>query len=394
MGSEILEKALAIKDYVTKIRRHIHQHPEVGFEEVETTALIKRELAHMGVEIAPLPLKTGVLGVLQGTKAGSNAVTALRADIDAIPVLEKTGLPYASQNHGVMHACGHDGHTAVLLGTAKLLSEMRDQFSGTVKFIFQPAEDVLGGAQYMIDAGLFDHQPPVDTIIALHAWPFVEVGKIGVWSGPYNASADKFTVKLFSDGGHGVFHKANDPVLPIAHIVTAFQSIVSREIDALDPVVISVCTLNGGTVFNTIPGEISFSGTVRCHDPKIRMSIEGRMDRIAGGLASAYGREYELIYEYGVPPVINDPQVTKWVAEAGVKALGEGNVVQLDKPVMGSEDFALYLEKIPKATFFRLGITAPGQKKMVQHSDWYDFNDDALPVGIAVFTQYVLDRNQ
>jgi metal-dependent amidase/aminoacylase/carboxypeptidase family protein len=352
MESDILEKALEIKGFVTEMRRQIHQHPELGFEEFETTALVRRELERMGVEVAHLAAETGVMGIIKGEKDGSGMVTALRADMDALPVVEQTGLPYASQNKGVMHACGHDGHTATHVGVAKLLSSMRDRFSGTVKLLFQPAEEALGGAKSMVEAGVLEN-PVVDTVVALHGWPGVETGRI----------------------------------------VVAFQDIVSREIDALDHVVISVCSLNGGKAFNVIPEETTFTGTVRCQKESVRESIAGRMDRIMSGISTTFGCSYELDYVDGVPPLINDPGTIDLVVEAAKVALGEGHVVQLDRPAMSSEDFSIMINHVNHGAFFRLGLTDPGDDPKVLHNDHFDFNDEALPTGIAVLTQFVLLKN-
>ena len=394
MEREILQKAREIKEYLTKTRRHIHQHPELGFKEFETSSFVKKELEAMGVEVVPLKAETGVLGILRGEKEGSDMVTALRADMDALPIVEQTGLPYASQNKGVMHACGHDGHTAGLLGVAKLLSLMKDRFSGTVKLIFQPAEEVLGGAEDMVKSGVLEN-PKVDTVIALHGWPSLEVGKIGIFYGPYMASADKFTVKITGSGGHGAYpHISADPVLAAAHAVVALQDIVSREIDALDRVVISVCTLEGGKAFNVIPEEVQFSGTVRCLNEEVRRTIEEKMDRIIKGIASTFGCKYHLEYLYRVPMLVNDPEVINLVSEAANQALGEGHVVQSDHPAMGSEDFSIFINNVAHGAFIRLGVTKPGEEQMKLHNDHFNFNDEALPLGVAVLTQFVLLKNQ
>jgi len=394
MKSEILQKAIEIKEYLTKTRRHIHQHPELGFKEFETTSLVKRELEGMGVEVVPLNTETGVLGIIRGEKKGPDVVTALRADMDALPIVEQTGLPYASRNEGVMHACGHDGHTAGLLGVAKLLSSMRDKFSGTVKLIFQPAEEVLDGAKSMVESGVLEN-PKVDTIVALHGWPGLEVGKIGVFSGRYMASADRFIVKIIGSGGHGAYpHISADPVLAAAHTVVALQNIVSREIDASERVVISVCTLDGGKAFNVIPEEVRFSGTVRCLNESVQNTIEGKMDRIIKGITSTFGCRYELEYLYGAPTLVNDPEVINLVTKTANNVLGEGHAVQLDRPAMSSEDFSIFINNVAHGAFFRLGVTNPGEEQMKLHNDHFNFNDGALPIGVAVLTQFVLMKNQ
>lgn len=395
MSSQIMEQARAIQDYLTRVRHHLHENPELGMHELSTTQFIRQELAAMGVEIVPLDVEVGVLGILRGEKPGANKVTALRADIDALPILEQSGKLWASQKPGVMHACGHDGHTTCLLGAAKLLSGMRDKFSGIVKFIFQPGEETLRGAKSMVDAGVLEN-PPVETLMALHAWPQLDVGKIGIWPGPYMASADAFTVKVFGGGGHGAYpHRSHDPLLAATYAVQALNTIVSREIDAVDKVVISICTIHGGTAFNIIPEEVVFSGTVRCHDEGVRQSIKERMERIISGVAASFGCKYELDYAYGIPMVNNHPEVIANIVVAAKQAVGEECVVQLDRPVLGSEDFSVYLEHVPYGAFIRLGVNPPGQAEQMRvHNDHFDFSDGALPIGAAIMTQFVLNQNQ
>jgi amidohydrolase len=391
---DVLKEAVQIKDHVTDIRRRIHHNPELGFKEFETSALIRRELEELGIEQVPIGVKTGVVGVIRGNSEGANRVIGLRADTDALPIQERTGLSYASRNNGIMHACGHDGHTAVLLGVARLLSQMRDGFSGMVKLIFQPAEEILGGAKAMVEAGVL-RDPHVETVVALHGWPAVETGKIGVFAGSYMASADKFTVKVTGKGAHGAYpHTSSDPVLAGAHGVVAFQNIVSREMDALDHVVVSVCTLNGGNAFNVIPEEVSFSGTVRCQKEHVRKTIKGRMDRIMQGVSTMFGGGYELDYVDGVPPLVNDSDTISRIVGAADAALGKGHAVELDRPAMSSEDFSIMIKGAERGAFFRLGITNPGDNPKVLHNDHFDFNDEALPTGIAVLTQFVLMNNR
>lgn len=396
MGTEVFQKALEIKEYLTGIRRHLHQHPELGMKEYETTALVKNELEKMGVEIVPIDSEVGVLGILKGEKEGNQTVTALRADMDALPIQENTGLPYASINEGIMHACGHEGHTTSLLGAAKLLSSMRDQFSGTVKFIFQPGEETLLGAKAMVKAGVLEN-PKVDNIICLHTWPFMEVGKIGIWPGYYHASADIFKIRIFGGGGHGAYpHKANDTILAASHAVVALQSIVSRQAPATDSLVVSVGTIHGGNAFNVIPEEVNLSGTVRCHNAELRLTVAEKMDKILKGITEAFNCKYQLEFDYsvGLPSVYNDPQITERIKEAAEQVLGEGKAELLPGPVMGGEDFSIYLEQVPNGAFFRLGNTIPGEVEISVHNERFNFNDDSLPVGVAVLTQYVLNMNK
>lgn len=271
MSKKIFDKARELKKELIKIRQNIHQHPELAFKEIRTTIIIKEELKKLGITLIPLKSETGVYGLLKGEKKSSNeTVTALRADIDALPIQEQSGVEYQSVNEGIMHACGHDGHTAILLGVAKMLSSMKSDFSGVVKFIFQPAEEVFGGAKMMVEEGVLLN-PSVNTIVALHSYPQLEVGKIGIYDGVYMASADKFTIKIVGKGAHGAYpHRSVDPIVTAAQVVVALQVIISREIDALDKAVISICGIKGGRAFNIIPEIVTLVGTVRCHNPELR----------------------------------------------------------------------------------------------------------------------------
>ena len=389
---DILEQAREQQESLTAIRRHLHHNPEIGFEEVETTALIKRELEKLNVEIVPLSIPTGVLGIIRGTKPGIGKVIALRADIDALPIQEQTGVPHASGRAGVMHACGHDGHTAVLLGVARLLSKMRDRFSGTVKLLFQPAEERLTGATSMIGAGVLENPVP-KMILALHGGTETPMGKVGVWSGPFMASADQISVIVTGAGGHAAYpHRNRDPLLAAAHAVVALQSIVSREIDAVDKVVLSVCQFHAGAAFNVTPEEAVINGSVRCHDPKVRASIPERIDRIVGGVVGGLNCSHKLEYHFGIPAVANDPAVMESFRQAAGDVLGADNVFALERPLMGSEDFAFFLEKIPAGGIFRLGVgTAPGR---VLHNPRFDFPDEVLVNGVAAMTAFALRQCQ
>jgi amidohydrolase len=390
MTHELLERAQEIREWMTGLRRAIHRNPELGMQEYQTTKLVKAELEKIGVPVKETGLEAGVLALLEGT--GEGPVTGLRADMDALPLTERTGLDYASRNEGVMHACGHDGHTAILLGAAKLLSEMKDRFRGVVKFIFQPAEEGLGGAARMVEAGVLKN-PDVTTVIALHGWPFLETGKIGVCNGPFTASADKFSITVNGRGGHGGYpHKAVDPVLASCHLVAAIQQVASRQIDPVENIVVSVCRINGGTTNNVIPESVSLAGTVRCHEDSVRSTIEERMRKIAEGVCSAFGCTCTLEYGYGTPRVVNDAEVMDMVAQAAVAVLGEGAVSEL-RPAMGAEDFSRFVNETGRGGFFRLGIGVPGHEPVSLHNDRFDFNDAALPVGAAMFARIILSSH-
>lgn len=387
---DLFIRAQDMKEDLTGLRRRIHSHPELGFQEKETTALVREELIALGLEVLPLDLKTGVVGLLRGGGSGPDTVTALRADMDALPVTEKTGVAYVSQNPGVMHACGHDGHVAALLGAARLLVGMKERISGMIKFFFQPAEELLTGAQALIRAGCLEN-PQVDRIVAIHGWPEIALGKIGIHPGPYMASADRFEIRIQGAGGHGAYpHRAKDPVLAAAHTVVALQAVISRETDPLDRAVLSVCTLEAGRAFNVIPDEAVLCGTVRCENERVRKAIEEKISRIIRGTAEAFGCEAKMEWTGLVPPLVNDEEVSRMIADAAEAVLGPGHVEDLPRPTMGSEDFAVYLEHVPKGAFFRVGLGVTGREPMTLHNDHFDFNDDALPAGAAVLAGFVL----
>lgn len=388
---DLLDRANDLRGYLTEIRRRFHRCPETGFQEKKTTALIRGELTSMGLEIQALDLETGLVALLRGSGPGPETVTGLRADIDALPVSEATALSYASENPGVMHACGHDGHITILLGAARLLLDLRGSFAGTVKFIFQPAEELLCGARAMIEAGCLDN-PPVDRIIAAHGWPYIPVGRVGVMEGAVMASADRFEILIRGRGGHGAYpHRAVDPVLTAAHTVTAIQGIISRQTDPLEKAVLSVCIMEAGKAFNVIPGEATLGGTVRCMKEELRGEIRRRLERVVKGTASAFGCEGSLKWTDLVPTLVNDPRLSVQVKETAREILGPEGVEDLSEPTMGSEDFSLYLGKVPQGgVLFRLGLGVEGKEPVPLHNDHFDFNDDALPIGAAIMAGLVL----
>jgi len=395
MTSEILESSLAIKEYIVQAKRRIHREPELAMKEFKTTEFVKSELKSMGIEMVPLESEVGVLGIIRGEKTGQGIVSALRADMDALPIQETTGQSDRSIVPGVMHACGHDCHTAMLLGAAKLLASMKDRFSGTVKLVFQPAEENLNGSAAMIRLGVMDN-PKVDCLLGLHGHPTYDVGQIAMRSGAYMASSDFFTVRMKGVSGHGAYpHRvACDPILAASNAVMSIQSIITRQIDALDSVVISVCQISGGSAKNIIPETVEFSGSVRCQSLATRDTIEGRVRRVVENVAEVYGCSSTLEYHYGVPPLTNSPELTAHVWESAGKLVGPENVKRIDIPAMGSEDFSRYSEVVPQTVFARLGIRSPGGEAPKYHNGSFIFAEDALPYGTALFTQFVLDLNK
>jgi len=390
-----LEAAKAIEKDIIEIRRAIHMHPEIGLETPVTSGLVARTLRELGIEVRERVGGHGVVGLLRGEGPdGSDAgrTIALRADIDALPVTEDTGVEYRSKIPGAMHACGHDAHAAILLGAAKVLAGMRKEFSGNVKFIFQPAEEGPGGAQPMIRDGCLDNPKP-DAIIGAHVgnlWP-VTFGQIGVKAGPLMAATDSCAVTVRGKGGHGATpHKTVDPVVIASYIIPVLQTVVSREIDPLESAVVTVGKIEAGTAANIIPETCQFNATVRYLDRSLGRYIEERIDGICSGIARALRGEATVEYHHGYPPVVNDPKVSELVAKAAAAIVGEENVRDIPA-VMGGEDMSYYLQEIPGA-FFAIGTGMPGKgTDFPHHHPKFNIDEKMLHVGAAVFAQACLD---
>lgn len=380
-------KALVKKHHpaVVELRRHFHAHPELSTKEFNTQKRIMEELKALDIAVRPAA-NTGVIGELTGVAPGRTV--AIRADIDALNIQDQCGKPWQSQNPGVCHACGHDGHTAMLLGTAKVLSELRREFTGTVRFLFQPTEERFpGGAMDMIKDGAVDG---VDAIIGGHLWQPLRVGTIGLTYGRLMAAPDEFTITVQGRGGHGSMPEQTvDPILTGAQIVLALNTIVSRNIDPREPVVLSLGVFQSGDVFNVIPDTALIKGTVRSFDKELRLSIFARIEQIAQGICATTGATYSFDKYLGYPPVINNADVAQVLAEAGREALGEQGVLEVS-PFMGGEDFSYYLEKVPGAFMFigdsnvEKGINYP------QHHPKYDIDEDALANGMETMTRAAL----
>lgn len=395
MTSDILAKALEIKDYIVQAKRRMHREPELSMREFKTTAFVKSELEAMGVRMIPFDSEVGVLGIIEGEKKGEGKVSALRADMDALPIQETADVPDCSVVPGVMHACGHDCHTAMLLGAAKLLVSLKKEFSGTVKFIFQPAEENLGGSDLMIRAGSFEN-PKVDAIFGIHGHSGFDVGQMAFREGPSMASSDFFKVQVKGIGGHGAYpHRSGcDPIQVASNAILSIQSIITRQIDALDSVVISICEIHGGTAKNVIPETVEFSGSVRCQNVATRATIENRISRIVEAIAPVYNCAATLDYHYGVPPLVNTPEITRLARESAKKVFGPDGVRHIDVPAMGSEDFSKYCDVVSQCVFGRIGITVPGVPAPIFHNRNFIFAEDALPYGTAMLAQFVLDFNR
>lgn len=378
----LLQRASQIEPGILAIRRKIHQKPELGFQELETTALLERELQSYGIETSKNGDRTGVIGLLKGAKPGK--VIGVRADIDALPLTEDTGLPYSSEVDGVCHACGHDINATAVLACAKLMSEMREELCGTVKFIFQPAEETLNGSLSMIQNGVMEN-PKLDAIICLHTWPEMPGGSIGVRRGAMFAAADRFKITIRGKGGHAAHpHRCVDPVVVAGYMITQLQTIVSRETAPLDSAVVTVGKMTAGTAFNIIPNEAVLEGTVRTLSKDTRKSIQESLRRIATHAAEGLNAEANVEYFSGGPPLICDDKINDLVSAATVELLGEDRLLQVPTPSMGAEDFAEYLEFVPGAAV-RIGtFDDRPESRIALHSPKAVFDEQAIMTGAVM----------
>ncbi len=371
---------------ITAWRRDLHENPELLFDTHRTAGIVAGKLREFGCdEVIEGIAKTGVVGVIRGRSNGSGKVIGLRADMDALPIFEATGVEYASKTPGVMHACGHDGHTAMLLGAAKYLAETRN-FDGTVVVIFQPAEEGGGGGKVMVDEGLMERFA-IQEIYGMHNMPGLPVGQFAIRPGPFFAAADQFEIEVEGKGGHAAKpHDAIDTTLAASHIVVALQSIASRNVDPLHSVVVSVCSFRTESeAHNVIPQHVVLRGTVRSHDPQVRDLAEERLKRIAAATAEAFGAEARVNYERGYPVMVNAREQTEFAAEAA-RAVS-GNAPLEAPPIMGGEDFAFMLEARPGAYI----LVGNGDTPMVHHPQ-YNFDDDAIPAGCSFWAEIVEQR--
>ena len=363
-----------------EIRHDLHAHPELGFEEDRTSEIVAGRLAAWGVEVHRGLAGTGVVGVVRGRKCASGRAVGLRADMDCLPIHETTGLPYRSRHDGRMHACGHDGHTTMLLGAARYLAATR-AFDGTAYLIFQPAEEGGGGGRKMVQEGLFERFP-ADQIYALHNWPSLAPGKMAVRAGAMMAATDEIRIMVRGKGGHAAMpHLSVDPVLASAHIITALQSVPSRNIDPVDALVISVCSMQTSQVgtSNVLPDSVTLIGTVRSFRPATRDLAEARIKQIVAGIAASLGASVELQYQRGYPATVNTMREAEFAAQVGEKIFGRENVVRDADPTMGGEDFSYMLQQKPGA-YVWLG-QGGGQTGCFLHNPGYDFNDEIIPLG-------------
>jgi amidohydrolase len=365
-------------------RRHLHANPELSFEEVETSQYVENALRSLdGLEIAR-PAPTAVVATLRGARPGR--VLALRADLDALPIQEESGLEFASTRPGVMHACGHDGHTAMLLGAAQALTARRDELAGEVRFLFQHAEEKLpGGARQLVDAGVMDG---VDLVVGAHLASMKEVGKVGCPVGPMAAAADTFSAQVRGRGGHAAApHRTVDPIVVAAQVVTNLQHLVSRGVDPIESAVVSVTRFHAGTADNIIPEVVELGGTVRTFDADVRAGVREGLERVFRGVTEAHGATYTLAYEDGYAAVINDAAAAEAVLAAARAELGDDAIMEAE-PIMGGEDFSAYLAEAPGAFFW---VGAGHEDAIPHHHPRFTIDESAFRSGIAVFVRTALD---
>ena len=381
-------EVLKIKNNIIETRRDFHKHPELSFQEFRTSKIVAERLEQYGIKVQKNIGKTGVVGVLRGNQDGPTI--ALRADMDALPIQETGDVEYKSINKGVMHACGHDAHTAMLLGTAEVLSQLKDKIKGEVRFIFQPAEEGYAGAKFMIADGAIDG---VDEIYGMHVWNYQPSGTIGIQDGPVMAAADMFTIKIQGVGGHGAAPQGTvDCVIVASHLIQALQTIVSRNTNPLESTVVSIGQINGGYNFNIIADEVILKGTARAYTETNKQLIKSRIKEIINGIEQMYGATIKLQYKDGYPPVINNASITKKLSEAAIKVAGKDQVI---KPYlsMGGEDFSYFANEVPGCFFF-LGSSPKDRAPMStpQHCSHFDIDEDAMLLGSSIFVELILNQ--
>ncbi len=381
------EKAQGIKDWVIEKRRDFHEHPELSTKEVRTSGIVEETLRSLGIETKRVG-ETGVLGILKGARPGR--VLALRADMDALPVTEETGYPFASKNPGCMHACGHDFHTSMLLGAAKLLSQEKDKIAGTVKFIFQPAEELAVGAKAMVAGGVLEN-PAVDTAFGMHVMADLPVGCAVVQEGYFMAAADRWDCSIIGTSCHGSAPwQGRDAIVCAAAFIQSVQTIVSRTNDAREPIVINIGTIEGGERFNITPGKVEIEGMNRSFSENSRKMLPQWIEAILKNTCEAYGCTYKFNYDFSCGPVTNDKASTELVRKAVSKFLAPEAIVQIPK-IMGSEDYSEYLAKVPGMILLLGGRNEAKDCKYPQHSSHFKIDEDCIPIGVAAHVQVALD---
>jgi amidohydrolase len=385
--SSIRSDIRALQPQIVEWRRHLHQRPELGFQEQLTAQFIAQKLQEWGIEHQTGIAKTGIVATISSDRPGP--VLAIRADMDALPIHEENDVPYCSQHDGIMHACGHDGHTAIALGTAYYLAQHRERFSGTVKIIFQPAEEGPGGAKPMVEAGVLKN-PDVDAIIGLHLWNNLPLGTVGVRNGALMAAVECFNCKILGKGGHGAMpHQTVDSIVVSAQIVNALQTIVARNVDPIESAVVTVGKLHAGTALNVIADTACMSGTVRYFNPKFEGYFEQRIEQVIAGICQSQGASYEFEYLPLYPPTINNPQMAELVRSIALDVVETPAGIVPECQTMGGEDMSFFLQAVPGCYFF-LGSANPDKDLAYpHHHPRFNFDETALEMGVEIFVRCV-----
>lgn len=388
-------EAEALREQLAAWRRDFHAHPELGFQERRSAGIIADRLRELAYQVKTGVATTGVVGLLKGQESGP--VVMLRFDMDALPITEENEVEYRSQTPGVMHACGHDAHMAIGLGVATLMAQRRDEMRGTLKLVFQPGEEGMNGARAMVKEGVLENPHP-DVFLAIHIWNNKSVGTVDVTPGAIMAAAEKWTCTVRGKGGHGALpHETVDPVVAAAQIITALQTVVSRNVSPLETVVVTVGSIHGGDAFNVIPSQVDLSGTIRTYSPEVRELVLQRVQEVSEGIASACGSTAVLEITPLTPAVINDAGVTEIVRGAAEAIVGPENVSAGER-TMGSEDAALFMQELPGCYFFLGSANAARELVASHHNPRFDFDEDVLPLGVAILMQalahYLLQEAQ
>lgn len=382
--ADFYAEAQALQEQLIAWRRDFHAHPELGFQERRTAGIVAQRLSELGYQVQTGIAHTGVIGVLEGQRPGP--VVMLRFDMDALPIKEENATAYVSQNPGVMHACGHDGHVAIGLGVATLAAAHLAEMAGTIKLVFQPGEEGMNGADAMVKEGALENPRP-DVFLATHLWNEKPVGTVDVSPGAIMAAADKWACSVRGKGGHGALpHQTIDPIVATAQIITALQTVVSRNVSPLETAVVTVGTVHGGDAFNIIPAQVNLTGTVRTYNPDVRETVLQRIREVIEGVATACGATAELEVTPLTPAVINDAQVAEVVRTAAKAVLGPENVSSSER-TMGSEDAAYFMRQVPGCYFFLGSANAQKGLNAPHHNPAFDFDEAALPLGVAIMMQ-------
>ncbi len=387
MDDGLKKDVLAIQDEIISLRRDFHMYPELGMNEIRTAVKINEYLNNMALETTTGIAETGIACTIKGKGRGKTLL--LRADMDALPIMEKTDIPFRSKNEGVMHACAHDGHMAILLGAAKILNARRSEFFGNIKLVFQPGEEGLAGAFFMINAGVLE-DPKVDAALGLHLFSTFPTGQIRVRDGDMMASADQFTITIKGKSGHGAQPEAGiDAIFIAGHVITALQDIVSRELSAQSPAVIHIGKIQGGSAANIIADQVLLTGSVRTLNEEIRKFVEQRMNSILNGIVSAFRGTYTFDYIRGYPVLKNETSMTRLIEKTARTVVGTGNVFTAD-PIMASEDMAFFLEKVPGCFFFVGAANVEKGCHHPHHSELFNFDEDAMVIGVETLVRAAL----